>query len=94
MRHGTDSVGIRELKARLSHYVNRVRQGTRVTVTDRGRAVATLVPANAPVAAEWVDRMVAAGAAAPWSGGKPAGLVRRIPGRGVPASRMLLDDRR
>jgi prevent-host-death family protein len=38
------SVGIRELKNNLSHYVRQVRAGKRVTITDRGRIVAELVP--------------------------------------------------
>ena len=35
-------VGIRELKAHLSHYVRLVREGGRVVVTDRGEEVAEL----------------------------------------------------
>lgn len=38
------SVGLRELKARLSEYVRRARAGTAVRVTDRGHVVAELVP--------------------------------------------------
>lgn len=38
------SVGIRNLKNHLSRYVQRVAAGERVTVTDRGRVVAELVP--------------------------------------------------
>ena len=45
--HG-DSVGIRELKGRLSAYVDRVRLGESITVTDRGEPVARLVPAAMP----------------------------------------------
>ncbi len=41
------SVGIRELKNSLSHYVRQVEAGRRVTVTDRGRVVAELVPPGA-----------------------------------------------
>lgn len=36
------AVGIRELKAKLSEYVRRVRDGEVVLVTDRGRVVAEL----------------------------------------------------
>lgn len=36
------SVGIRELKNRLSEYVRRVRRGEEFLVTDRGRVVAEL----------------------------------------------------
>ena len=35
-------VGIRELKAHLSHYVRLAREGARVVVTDRGEEVAEL----------------------------------------------------
>ena len=54
-------VGIRELKAKLSEYVASVAQGGRVTVTDRGRPVAELVPISSQselergVEAGWVD---------------------------------------
>jgi prevent-host-death family protein len=41
------SVGIRELKNNLSYYVRQVVAGGRVTVTDRGRIVAELVPPDA-----------------------------------------------
>lgn len=38
------SVGIRELKNRLSEYIREVRSGEEVLVTDRGDVVAELVP--------------------------------------------------
>jgi len=38
------SVGLRELKNRLSEYVREVRSGEGVLVTDRGAVVAELVP--------------------------------------------------
>lgn len=37
-------VGVRELKQRLSHYLDRVARGETVRVTDRGRPKALLVP--------------------------------------------------
>jgi prevent-host-death family protein len=40
------TVGLRELKNRLSEYVRHVRNGETVTVTDRGEVVAELVPAR------------------------------------------------
>jgi len=39
-------VGIRELRADLSRYVKKVRAGEEIVVTDRGEAVARLVPMN------------------------------------------------
>ncbi len=38
------SVGLRELKNRLSEYVREVRSGEGVLVTDRGQVVAELIP--------------------------------------------------
>jgi prevent-host-death family protein len=37
-------VGVRELKQQLSRYLDRVAAGEEITVTDRGRAKARLVP--------------------------------------------------
>jgi prevent-host-death family protein len=50
--------GVRELRDRLSHYLNVVRDGQEVTVTDHGKAVARLVPLDQPRA---LDRLVAEG---------------------------------
>ena len=41
---GMKSVGVRELKNRLSEYLREVRAGERVLVTDRGEVVAELAP--------------------------------------------------
>ena len=42
---GMESVGIRELKNRLTHYLRVVQQGRTIIVTSRGRPVARLIPA-------------------------------------------------
>ena len=39
-----ESVGIRQLKSRLSEYVRRVQQGEEIRVTSHGQVVAELVP--------------------------------------------------
>jgi prevent-host-death family protein len=88
-----ESVGVRELKANLSRYVRRVKAGARLTVTDRGRAVALLSPLDEPPSVAWVHSLVSEGHAQ-WAGGKPAGLAPRVPSRGKPASVMVLQDRR
>ncbi len=60
------SVGIRELKNNLSHYVRQVVAGARVTVTDRGRVVAELVaPRDDASSASRYDELVAAGVIRP-----------------------------
>jgi len=48
MRTNVPEVGIRELRDNLSRYLNQVRDGTEVTVTDHGRAVARIVPLELP----------------------------------------------
>ena len=39
-----DRIGVAELKARLSHYLRRVRRGETITVLDRETEVARIVP--------------------------------------------------
>jgi prevent-host-death family protein len=89
----THTIGVRELKARLSACLRRVQAGERLTVTDRGRAIATIVPAGTADRHAWVHRMVAEGRVS-WGGGKPTGLPVPIKLRGKPASEMVLEDRR
>ena len=87
------TVGIRALKAQLSEYLGRVAAGEHVTVTDRGRPVATISPAGEAPAPAWLRTILAEGRAR-WSGGKPIGLDTRVPSRGHRASQDVLDDRR
>lgn len=58
-----DRVGVRELRQNLSVYLERVIAGERLEVTDRGHAVALLIPL--PPAATLVERLVAEGRAIP-----------------------------
>ena len=56
------TVGIRELKNNLSHYMRKVMAGHRVTVTDRGKPVAEIIPPRSPHAqASRYDELVARG---------------------------------
>jgi len=56
-------VGVRELRQNLSVYLARVVAGESLEVTDRGQAVAMLVPLRP--GATLVDRLVASGRAIP-----------------------------
>lgn len=67
-------VGVRELKSGLSKYLKRVALGERITVTERGRPVALLIPVDEPAIAR-LQAMVIAGTAR-WTGGKPRGSAR------------------
>jgi prevent-host-death family protein len=86
------SVGVRELKNRLSAFLRRAADGERITITDRGRAVAVLGPAETHED-EAIARMVREGLVS-WGGGKPRGSSRPIKIKGRPLSETVLEDRR
>jgi len=89
-----ETVGIRELKAHLSHHLRRVRSGARVVVTERGRAIATIDAVALPQTDMWARAFVAEGQAT-WSGGKPEGS--QTPGKtinGLTVSAAVVEDRR
>jgi prevent-host-death family protein len=88
-----ETVGIRELKTHLSRHLKRVRAGTRLLVTERGRSIAMINPLEAPVDFDWAHQLVADGRAH-WSGGKPTGAKQPARGTGRMASSIILADRR
>ena len=61
MPHGVSEIGVRELRQNLSIYLDRVKRGEALTVTEHGRAVAILRPL--PAARSALDRLVAEGRA-------------------------------
>ncbi|MBI5480985.1 MAG: type II toxin-antitoxin system prevent-host-death family antitoxin [Deltaproteobacteria bacterium] len=87
------SVGIRELRSDASAIVRRVRQGEVVTVTDRHRPVAVIVPLRSGSAEDAVRQLVRLGRVA-WAGGKPAGSRRRAVLRGPTVAEAVVEDRR
>jgi prevent-host-death family protein len=70
-----ESVGIRELKNRLTHYLRTVQQGETIVVTTRGKPVARLVPilprGKTTLSPELEERMwaLAADGFLAWNGG-------------------------
>jgi len=88
------TVGIRELKNKLSFYLKRVESAERIEVTKRGEVVALLIPAKGR---KRVDKEVLAlveEGMASWAGGKPLGSTRPVKGRGRPLSELIVEDRR
>jgi prevent-host-death family protein len=87
-------IGSRELKLRLGAYLNRVRRGTTLVVTQRGEPIAELRPLTQTGTDETaqIEALVAAGS-----------LTRRKPGRltpfkpvkhsGPPLSRTIVEER-
>lgn len=92
------TVGVRELKNRLTHYLKTVRGGRRLVVTDRGKPVAVVMAVNSQIRHESIEERLAALAA---EGGisLPTGTkgllrFRAIKVAGKPASRMVMEERR
>ena len=87
-------IGIRDLKDNLSATLARVQRGETVTVTDRNRAVALIVPAKTDAEQDVVVRMLVKSGRLAWSGGKPEGLDNAPRVRGASVSEAVMDDRR
>lgn len=62
-KSSTLQVGVRELRQNLSVYLDRVKEGERLEVTEHGRPVALLVPL--PADDDPLDRLIAEGRAIP-----------------------------
>ena len=88
-----NAVGVRDLKNRLSHHLKRVRAGARLTVTERGRPIATLAPVEVKDDLAWLHDMVARGEVL-WNGGKPTGSKNPPRNRGKLLSDIVIEDRR
>ena len=84
------TVGLKQLKTHLGEYVDKIRGGERIIITDRGKEIAELAPLSesrkAMLALRSSGRMK-------WSGGKPAGL-RGAAVRGKPVADTAIEDRR
>lgn len=61
-------IGVRELRNNLSRYLGRVREGEEIVVTDRGSAVARVLPIGIE---RVLDRLIAEGVVTPAPQPKP-----------------------
>jgi prevent-host-death family protein len=86
------TIGVRELKSRLSEYLRRVKAGETIVITDRGRTVGRIVPAAAPLD-DRLQSLLAAGLAE-WNGQPlpPARPAAALPGRPTLAD-LLIENR-
>lgn len=82
--------GVRELRDHLSRYLDVVRNGHEVTVTDHGKAVARLVPLDRP---RPLDRLIAEGLATPGRIAKRPRISRGIAAKGT-VSDLVAEQRR
>ena len=86
-----EEVGIRELKAALSRYLRKVKEGETVVVTERGKPIARIVPIGIP---EHIAKLIAKGTVS-WSGRPfrpPRERIKLTPGPSI--SDYISEDRR
>lgn len=91
------TVGVRELKNRLTQYLRRTKQGEEIVVTDRGKPIALLQPireAGHPVSQEARLAKLAAQGFLTLPTHKPLKRVRLAKVSGPPLSGVILEDRR
>ena len=90
---GEQTVGVRELKARLSEYLRRVKKGRTVVITEHGKPVGRLVPVGQSLE-EKLEAMRRAGQIT-WSGKKlkPMRPVAKVRGKKT-ISDIIIEDRR
>ena len=90
---GEQTVGVRELKARLSEYLRQVKKGRTVVITEHGKPVGRLVPTGQSLE-QRLQAMIDAGLAE-WNGKplppmKPVDKLRR----GKSIADLIIEDRR
>ena len=91
------TVGVKELKNRLTHYLRRTKQGEEVIVTERGTPIALIQPIRSAEKAVSLEarlaRLAAQGLVALPSR-KPLSRVRLVKVSGKPTSKSIVEDRR
>ncbi|HYG62753.1 MAG TPA: type II toxin-antitoxin system prevent-host-death family antitoxin [Thermoanaerobaculia bacterium] len=86
------TVGIRQLKEQLSHYVEQVKTGDTVLITEKGKPVGRIVPV-APSIRERLEQLAEANLPA-WSGKKLGPQAPVVPSGGAKTvADLLLEDR-
>ncbi len=91
-------VGIRELKNKLSHYVRLSKDGDRIIITERGKPVAVIHRIEDEESSENKEEVLASlakrGLIKLPSNKGPHPKTRPIKAAGIPASKIIIDERR
>jgi prevent-host-death family protein len=87
------TVSMRELKAKLTHYLRDVKKGNSVAITERGKSIAVLMPIDSHSDLQ-VARELSAKGIGSWKGGKPKGASRPVVIKGKPVSQIVIEERR
>ncbi len=91
------TVGIRELKNKLSSYVARAKRGEQIIVTERGKPVALLKNIEAAKPSDTLEAQLARAAAhglLTLPAGKPLRKFKPVKASGPPASQIIIEGRR
>ena len=91
------TVGIKELRNRLTQYLRRIKQGENLIVTERGKPIALIQPiqsAEHPASLEARLARLAALGLVTLPTRKPLNRVRLLKVSGSPISKIILEDRR
>lgn len=91
------TVGVKELKNRLTHYLHRTKQGDEVIVTDRGKPIAliqAIQSAELPATREARLARLAAQGVVTLPARRLRKRVRPVKVSGRPLSRLIMEDRR
>ena len=91
------TVGVRELKNRLTRYLRETKNGGEIVVTERGNPIAVIQPIRAAKRDSGLETRLASLAARGMitlPTGRPRKRIRRITVKGHSVSRSVLEDRR
>ncbi|UJS16590.1 MAG: type II toxin-antitoxin system prevent-host-death family antitoxin [Candidatus Jettenia sp.] len=87
------TVGIKELKNRLSHYLREIKKGEKIVITEREKVIATIVPVERANEDSQLLSLVKEGFAV-WKGGKPVGSKYPVKIKGKTVSEIVIEERR
>ncbi|MDN3515937.1 MAG: hypothetical protein NG747_16290 [Candidatus Brocadia sp.] len=87
------TVGIKELKNRLSHYLREIKKGEKIAIAEREKIIATITPVERVDEDSQLLSLVREGFAT-WKGGKPAGSTHSVKVNGKAISEIVIEDRR
>jgi prevent-host-death family protein len=85
--------GVRDLKNNFSHYLREVKKGRSIVIAERGKIIATIVPAQEHPDVGKLKQLARSGLGT-WRGGKPKGASRPIVAKGKPVGDIVLEERR
>ena len=87
------TVGIKELKNRLSHYLREIKKGGKIVITEREKVIAAIVPVERADEDSRLLSLVKEGFAI-WKGGKPGGSRHPVKIKGKTVSEIVIEERR